>query len=230
MESYFELFIFTIVNVLAIEGSFKAGDFKQFYSTPLEVVSTSLVGAYLLLFLIYPLFGAVLICTNAEKIKFGKVPYQLQPFLQGLKKDSLTCTLYNIWFLFRRALTAMILVMAQDHPYFQCCFLVILSLINITYQIMVKPFELKKDNYIEVFNEGSILVSAYMMCIFLDKQSSQEFLKLVGWSFMGLTFFNVGINAVALLFNHIYEGIVGLRRQRQAQKVIDLCKIRLKNL
>jgi hypothetical protein len=138
-----------------------------------------------------------LICTNAEKIKLGKIPKQLQPFLQGLKKDSLTCTLYNIWFLFRRALTAMILVMAQDHPYFQCCFLVILSLINISYQIMVKPFELKKDNYIEVFNEGSILVSAYMMCIFLDKQSSQEFLKLVGWSFMGLTFINVGLNAVA---------------------------------
>tara|TARA_B110001469_G_scaffold112382_1_gene115142 strand:+ start:54 stop:383 length:330 start_codon:yes stop_codon:yes gene_type:complete len=71
MESYFELFIFTIVNVLAIDGSLKAGDFEQFYSTPLEVISTSLVGMYLLLFLIYPLFGAVLIYTNAEKIKMG---------------------------------------------------------------------------------------------------------------------------------------------------------------
>jgi len=27
MESYFELFIFTVVNVLAMEGSWKAGDF-----------------------------------------------------------------------------------------------------------------------------------------------------------------------------------------------------------
>lgn len=230
MESYFELFIFTIINVLAFEGAIKTGDFKQFYSTPLEVVSTSLVGAYLLLFLIYPLFGAVLICMNAEKIRYGKIPVQLQPFLQGLKLDNLNCTMYNIFFLMRRATTAVVLVVLQNHPYFQCCFLVVLSLTNISYQIIVKPFELRKDNYIEVFNEFCILGSSYMMCIFLDKQSSQKFLKLVGWSFMGLTFVNVGLNAVALLFNHLYEGIEGLRKQRKEQKVIDLCKIRLKNL
>ena len=64
MESYFELFIFTIVNVVAFEGSFKVGDYQKFFSTPLEVISISLVGAYLLLFLIYPLFGAVLIYKN----------------------------------------------------------------------------------------------------------------------------------------------------------------------
>jgi len=122
------------------------------------------------------------------------------------------------------------LVMGQDHPYFQCCGLVILSCINLVYQVMAKPFEMKKDNAIELFNEVCILLSSYMMCIFLDKNSSMPFLRLVGWSFMGLTFLNVGINAVALLFNHIYEGMVGLRKQRHEQKVIDLCKIRLKNL
>jgi len=95
---------------------------------------------------------------------------------------------------------------------------------------MVKPFELKKDNYLEIFNELCILGSSYLMCIFLNASSPPQFLKLVGWVFMGLTFTNVGLNAVALLFNHLYEGYVGLRRQREEQRVIDLCKIRLKNL
>jgi len=95
---------------------------------------------------------------------------------------------------------------------------------------MVKPFKLRKDNYLEVFNELCILGSSYMMCIFLNASATQKFLKLVGWVFMGLTFTNVGLNAVALLFNQLYEGYAGLRRGREEQRIIDLCKIRLKNL
>jgi hypothetical protein len=75
MESYFELFIFTIINVIAFETSWKAGDYQQFFSTPLEVTSISLVGGYLLLFAMYPLFGAILIYKNQEKLYFGKVPF-----------------------------------------------------------------------------------------------------------------------------------------------------------
>lgn len=230
MESYFELLIFTIINVLSFEGSINAGTFKQFYSTPLEVVSISLVGAYLLLFLIYPIFGAVLIYMNQENLKYGKVPSQLKPFLEGLKMNNFHSLMYNIYFLIRRIMTAVILVTAQDHPYFQCCCITVLSLLNLLFQIMNKPYKLKKDNYMEIFNELCILVSAYMMCIFLSSQSPMEFLKDVGWTFMGVTCLNVGLNAVALLLFLIYEGYICVKRKREEQNVIDLCKIRLKNL
>jgi len=82
----------------------------------------------------------------------------------------------------------------------------------------------------EIFNEFSILLSSYMMCIFLSASSPMVFLKSVGWAFMGVTCLNVGLNAVALLLFHIYEAFVWLGRKRAEQKVIDLCKIRLKNL
>lgn len=47
---------------------------------------------------------------------------------------------------------------------------------------------------------------------------------------MGITFVNVALNAVFLLMNHLYEGYTAVKKQRNEQKVIDLCKIRLKNL
>jgi len=60
----------------------------------------------------YPIFGAVLIYTNQEKLKFGKVPTQLKPFLEGLNTDNIHSLMYNIYFLIRRAMTAVILVTA----------------------------------------------------------------------------------------------------------------------
>lgn len=94
----------------------------------------------------------------------------------------------------------------------------------------MKPFELAKDNYIEIFNELIILVCSYQMCIFLNAGVPQDFLRAVGWEFMFNVVINILVNAIMMFLSHLLEGYSAIKRKRYNDKIIELCYIRLENL
>lgn len=68
----------------------------------------------------------------------------------------------------RRALFAIVLVMWGDYAAFQIMAVIMLSLVILMYQILVKPFEERKLNRLEVFNELTVLVCSWHLLIFSD--------------------------------------------------------------
>ena len=161
MESYFELAIFTLINIIAMIKSGQSGNIEEFFDSPIEIVCSVLVFLMIILFIIYPIYGAVMIHKNQGYLWTKKAQVTLKPFLEGLKLHSYHPSMYNVYFLIRRLITAFILVISQNFPFFQCSTLVIFSLGNLIYQIIKKPFKEAKDNYIEIFNEIIILICSY---------------------------------------------------------------------
>jgi hypothetical protein len=88
------------------------------------------------------------------------------------------------------------------------------SLVNLCYQFTAKPFKRAKDNYIEIFNEVVILLCSYQMCIFLNAEAPQDFLKAIGWVFMFNVVFNVFMNVVMLFLNHLFEGYYAIKKRQ----------------
>jgi len=69
MESYFDLVICTMINVLALIQAKDSDDFNSFFGTSWDAACSTLVIIYSLLFMIYPLWGAIKISLNQGKLE-----------------------------------------------------------------------------------------------------------------------------------------------------------------
>lgn len=87
--------------------------------------------------------------------------------IQDLKVDDYHSSMYLIYFLIRRFLTAGILIFANRSPYFQCTFLMLSSTINFIYLSSSRPLSTRKENAIELFNELCILLCSHLFDVFL---------------------------------------------------------------
>jgi hypothetical protein len=100
----------------------------------------------------------------------------------------------------RRLLTGFGLVVLQAHPFFQCYFLMMFSIINFIYQWTEKPMEESLENRLELVNEYSILLCAYTMNVFSNTAISPELARILGWAFIGIAVFNIAVNVIAMCF------------------------------
>ena len=134
MESYFDLVICTMINILALYQTKNNQEFKSFFETPLDATCSTMALIYSFLFFAYPIWGAVKIVMNQGKLGQKKIKDELGPLLDGIKLDHFHTSMYNIYFLVRRLLTGIGLVVLRYHPFFQSYFLMIFSWINFMYQ------------------------------------------------------------------------------------------------
>lgn len=70
---------------------------------------------------------------------------------------------------------------------------------GIIYLIYVQPFASKMLNYLEIFNELSILSLSYHSFIFTDFVPSPEIKYIFGYSLIGITTLNLLINMIILI-------------------------------
>jgi len=73
MESYFELTIFTVINLIAMINSSHQDNIQDYFSSPLEIASSVIVFMLIIIFFLYPIFGAVSIHKNQGKLEHKKV-------------------------------------------------------------------------------------------------------------------------------------------------------------
>ncbi len=76
--------------------------------------------------------------------------------------------MYNVIYMIRRLLIAIIAVFAKPIPFVQVIVIALHSLGVLLYISFVKPFEMPLLNYLEVFNEFCILIATYHLFIFTD--------------------------------------------------------------
>jgi hypothetical protein len=65
--------------------------------------------------------------------------------------------------------------------------------------------ESSKNNFIELFNEFTILMCAYLMNVFCEGVAPASFMTTTGWVFMGFSMFNISGNVVCLIVEQLYE-------------------------
>ena len=79
-----------------------------------------------------------------------------------------------------------------------------------------KPYKERMDNYMDIFNEGCLLIASCPLITFSDFLESGSIKYSIGWSVIGCTIFNLLVNMVVLL----YKTVVLLK------KYFKECKLR----
>ena len=85
-----------------------------------------------------------------------------------IRLDSRLAIMYNVIFALRRILFSAITLVCLDYPGNQIQLLILGSILNLMFLTIVKPFETKKMNMVEIFNEICILAVSYHMIAFTD--------------------------------------------------------------
>ena len=69
-----------------------------------------------------------------------------------------------------------------------------------TYLVYIKPFDTKIKNYLEIYNELTILISSYHMLLFTDFVMNEYISYNAGWSFLSFYFLNIVININVIIY------------------------------
>ena len=91
----------------------------------------------------------------------------------------------------------------------------ILSLLNLAYIVMVKPYE--TENFLNFFNELTIVICLYMMVIFLDCDDV-DFSTNVSWVFISINCFNMIFNLSQIIVAICKGGFKDIQKSRMKKK------------
>ena len=103
-------------------------------------------------------------------------------------------------FVFRRLLYSINIVflngstVAQLFMQFFCC------LLMLTFFVHVTPMNQPLLNRMEIFNECCLLVSSYFLFLFTDFVPDVKTRYMIGWGFVGLQIFNIGVNWLCMIY------------------------------
>ena len=110
------------------------------------------------------------------------------------RTDTKERALYNVYFLIRRLLSVIVLVFLTQWPFFQCNFLIVFSIINLSYMVACHPLKTPAENRIEIYNEWTIYMCSNIMAVFLNVAMPTELRILLGWVLMGIAAMNILVN------------------------------------
>jgi hypothetical protein len=156
------------------------------------------------------------------ELDMGNAYPQYETLFEFLKPTK-SAQVYIILFILRRALFAGVLLFISTN-FFQVFALNFISLAQIMYLMLLKPFEDPHVNKIEVFNEIVVMICNYHLLFFIDKTISTKLKYMAGWSLDLIIilqfFFNsyLYIKEIGRKFKLYVKGYWYRRRARAAQK------------
>ena len=124
---------------------------------------------FCLVLLIFPLYSAIMIIVDHRhnKLPDEAIRRKYVVLVQDSRHNSLPAALLHVSYMIRRFLVVTILMTMQALPLIQLMLLLELSLFNLCYLSAVKPYILKRQNKIEIFNE-CILWCSYIICMIYE--------------------------------------------------------------
>ena len=111
--------------------------------------------------------------------------------------------LFTVFFLYRRLLTALILVSFWKWPYFQCSFMMIMSTTNLMFLVVDRPLRSRLANKVDVFNEACILTVFHSMTMCLNIAIKPEANDFLGWVMIITTSVNILLNLALATFQSL---------------------------
>ena len=118
MESYFDIVFCSFINLTALWGCNNYTEFRVYFSTPSDFACSVITIFYTLVMPVFPVYGAIMIYYNRDRLEKKKVQEHLGVYLEGVRLDQMNSALFNVFFLIRRLLTGFVIVIFSEHPYF----------------------------------------------------------------------------------------------------------------
>ena len=111
--------------------------------------------------IIYTLFSGFMIIADH---RYNKLPEEnmrrkYKILIDGSRRGGLAPKLHNISYMIRRFIVVSVIIFMQGHPDFQIVVLLETSFLNLCYLVTVKPYENKRQNSIDIFNEALLFFS-----------------------------------------------------------------------
>ena len=203
LESYFDLVICTSINVTAFVRSKNLLDFKEFFATRDDIICSTITITYSFMILFFPVYCYKYI--QSYKGSFKKMDEIMEIIMEGVNPHNFNASMYTFYFLLRRLMTGVGLVVFVEYPFFQCASLLVFSTVNFIYIVNIRPLEDTKQNRIEKFNELTIMFCSHMYNIFLRGEGTIPFINGVGWTFMGAAVFNILGNLAVVVVESISD-------------------------
>ena len=72
--------------------------------------------------------------------------------------------------------------------------------------VHVTPLNQPLLNRMEIFNECCLLVSSYFLFLFTDFVPDVKKRYMIGWGFVGLQIFNIGVNWLCMIYK-VFEAL-----------------------
>ena len=106
--------------------------------------------------------------------------------------------MHTVLYLVRRLVYAVSIVYfgpaAQYHVY------VASSALLLAFQFRVFPMDDRTSQYMEIFNESTILLVGALLAPFFAESAQGDPKQIVGWAMAGLTLANVAVNELMMIF------------------------------
>ena len=117
---------------------------------------------------VLPLSIWVLLWKKFNQLKQKQCIDTFGSLYSGLRIDSKYAVLYNVIYMLRRLYFAHVALDYYSVPFIQIQLLILHSIGLVIFNTLVRPFENRMLNNLEIFNEVCILGAAYHLLLFTD--------------------------------------------------------------
>ncbi|CDW86251.1 UNKNOWN [Stylonychia lemnae] len=172
----------------------------------LEILSGMLAIIFLFITLATPFAITIFIYQKHESIqnddefenKWGSI-------YESLRKEQISTLFWNVIFLFKRLIFAIIAVFMREYPALQILILIMMNLGSMLYIFHTKPFDDAKTNNLEVFNEACVLGISYQILFFTDYLRDPLIQYQIGYGILIVTGLMMGVNTIFMLVMLVFE-------------------------
>ncbi len=168
MDYALQIIVFSILNVQYV-SAFVNEKQTNLFDTSGQLLSYVIAASYLF-FYVAVCFGVGIALQirfkRRKELQMGDAYPQYETLFEFLKPTK-SAQAYIILFILRRALFAGVLLFISTN-FFQVFALNFISLAQIMYLMLLKPFEDPQVNKIEVFNEIVVMICNYHLLFFID--------------------------------------------------------------
>lgn len=124
--------------------------------------------------------------------------------MEGISPHSKWTFMYNVFFMTRRLITTVFIIVFNTIPLLQLAGMIFPSVLTFSYLIGNMPFKKAIDNWIEIFNEITVLVVTHVVLSFINPLHAVEIRVMLGWFMIISTSFNIATNLIIVL---VYSSI-----------------------
>ena len=118
LESYFDICFCAFLNTIAFKDAIQQGFLYEHFSTLSNIWVSLTTIFYDFALLLFPLYAYLLIRDNFETLSTDKTTNKFGIFYEGMNLRTKVSAMYNVIFMARRLITAIVLVFMTDLPFF----------------------------------------------------------------------------------------------------------------
>ena len=118
MEAFFDNIFGVILNVITLTRASQIGNFGDFFGSRDNILCSSITIVYCIALVIFPFWMYLTIKKNFKTLRFKGTQERYGFLYEGVKTENAIHAYYNVLFIIRRLLTALVLIFMLEYPFF----------------------------------------------------------------------------------------------------------------